>query len=397
MPIELAPGGAGDGAVDPALRRRYALDVERRLRALLDADLPVWRAGPRSEGLAHLDRFLAQSCTTLRERLTVGSATPDSCLQTVDLIAALEALRREHLDRTVRERLTALAGVTDLLAAAPEPVDVADLLARAAREAARICGLDRVMIFRLHESRLIPEVTYFVGHAERAAEVHELARRNPVELTAVRYEVEMIRRRAAALITEPRDDPRFWGPTLGELDTAGFVSVPIVAGGIVVATLHGDTGFSGRQVDVLDRDCLAAFGKGLGHALERAVLIERLHSQRDAALRLARAAEAAVDEFGQADFARREPGFAGEEPRARRMPVRPSTPPGLAGVTLTPREAEVLALMSTGAGNGDISRRLVIAEATVKSHVKHVLRKIGATNRAQAISIYLGAALERPA
>jgi DNA-binding NarL/FixJ family response regulator len=66
-------------------------------------------------------------------------------------------------------------------------------------------------------------------------------------------------------------------------------------------------------------------------------------------------------------------------------------------VTLTPREAEVLALMSTGAGNGDISRRLVIAEATVKSHVKHVLRKIGATNRAQAISIYLGAALERPA
>jgi DNA-binding NarL/FixJ family response regulator len=66
-------------------------------------------------------------------------------------------------------------------------------------------------------------------------------------------------------------------------------------------------------------------------------------------------------------------------------------------VTLTRREAEVLALMSTGAGNGEISRRLVITEATVKSHVKHLLRKLGAANRAQAVSIYLGAAIDRPA
>ncbi len=65
MPIELAPGGAGDGAVDPALRRRYALDVERRLRELLEAypeaaGLPSWRAGPAGENLSGLDAHLAQ-------------------------------------------------------------------------------------------------------------------------------------------------------------------------------------------------------------------------------------------------------------------------------------------------------------------------------------------------
>ncbi|HEX3829386.1 MAG TPA: helix-turn-helix transcriptional regulator [Sporichthyaceae bacterium] len=404
MPIELAPGAPGDGSIDLARRRRRALDVERRLRELLEAypeaaGLPSWRAGPAGD-LSGLDAHLAQLGELTQARLAAAAEdlTASRCLAVCELIRALEALRRENLDRCVRERLSALAGVPDLLATAPDPVDVPALLTRAAREAARICDLDRVMIFRLHEARLIPEVTYFVGHAERAAQIHALARLNPIELTAVRYEVEMIRRRAAALVTEPQEDPRFWGPTLRELDTHGFVSVPVVAGGVVVATLHGDTGFSGRLLDVLDRDCLAAFAKGLGHALERAVLIERLHVQRDAARRLARAAEAAVDEFGQADFARAgDTGHPPEETRPWRAPFRSIAPTGLAGVALTRREAEVLALMSTGAGNGEISRRLVITEATVKSHVKHVLRKLGATNRAQAVSIYLGAAIDRPA
>jgi DNA-binding NarL/FixJ family response regulator len=132
--------------------------------------------------------------------------------------------------------------------------------------------------------------------------------------------------------------------------------------------------------------------------LERSVLIERLHAQRDAARRLLREAESAVDELGAADFARTgDSTHPVEELRVRRVPPRPDLAPGLAGVTLTRREAEVLALMSTGAGNGEISRRLVITEATVKSHVKHLLRKLGAANRAQAVSIYLGAAIDRPA
>jgi DNA-binding CsgD family transcriptional regulator len=404
MPIELGPGAGGDGALHLVRRRRHAQDVERRLRELLAScaeavGLPPWRPGPAGENLVGLDAHLGELSGLVRARLAADpDLTASQCLRSSELICALEALRRENVERSIRERLAALAGVPELLAATPGPADVADLLARAAREAARICDLDRVMIFRLREARLVPEVTYFVGHAQRAAEVHELARRNPIELTAVRYEVEMIRRRAAALITEPRDDPRFWGPTLRELDTHAFVSVPVVAGGVVFATLHGDTGSSGRRLDVLDRDCLAAFAKGLGHALERSVLIERLHAQRDAARRLLREAESAVDELGAADFARTgDSTHPVEELRVRRVPPRPDLAPGLAGVTLTRREAEVLALMSTGAGNGEISRRLVITEATVKSHVKHLLRKLGAANRAQAVSIYLGAAIDRPA
>src|SRR5581483_5113239 len=65
------------------------------------------------------------------------------------------------------------------------------------------------------------------------------------------------------------------------------------------------------------------------------------------------------------------------------------------GANLTRRELEVLRLMAAGDTNGRIARRLVISEGTVKSHVKHILRKLGAANRAEAVSRWLGMEHER--
>ncbi len=56
---------------------------------------------------------------------------------------------------------------------------------------------------------------------------------------------------------------------------------------------------------------------------------------------------------------------------------------------LTDRELEVLRLMVQGRTNADIAREFVVSQGTVKFHVKNILRKLHAANRAEATSRYL--------
>ncbi|MCR1162162.1 MULTISPECIES: response regulator transcription factor [unclassified Paenarthrobacter] len=53
---------------------------------------------------------------------------------------------------------------------------------------------------------------------------------------------------------------------------------------------------------------------------------------------------------------------------------------------LTPREAELLSLLTQGLSNRDLGKRLFISEATVKTHLAHIYAKLGVETRAAAIA-----------
>ncbi|WP_347109345.1 response regulator transcription factor [Paenarthrobacter sp. S56] len=53
---------------------------------------------------------------------------------------------------------------------------------------------------------------------------------------------------------------------------------------------------------------------------------------------------------------------------------------------LTPREAELLSLLTQGLSNRDLGKRLFISEATVKTHLAHIYAKLGVDTRAAAIA-----------
>jgi DNA-binding NarL/FixJ family response regulator len=73
--------------------------------------------------------------------------------------------------------------------------------------------------------------------------------------------------------------------------------------------------------------------------------------------------------------------------------VDPALAPSLLGSEreslLTAREREILQLLADGMSNADVAKKLFISQETVKSHVRHILAKLEADTRTQAVAIAL--------
>lgn len=112
--------------------------------------------------------------------------------------------------------------------------------------------------------------------------------------------------------------------------------------------------------------------------------------------------DAASDEIASA-IARVAAGEAMLDPGVQRRlldrlddPTPPPVPTAQRPAGLTDRELEVLTLIASGLSNAEIAARLVVTEATVKTHVNRLFAKTGVRDRAQAVAYAYRAGLVHP-
>lgn len=389
----------GEMTAQPESRRaelcRRALELLHMTAELVDGEQEP-DAGPTTDlGLRELDGHLALRSGQLRDRLLAEDVTSGTVLHAVSTaLTDVQTLRFEIRDFLIHERHRRLEVLEAGLVRLRRIHDPDQLLQRVCEAVVECCGFERVMLSRVEGSLWRPWKSFGTGHRDAEEEFgHWIAAIPEIPLDHLLLEADMVRRREAALVVDAATDSRV-SPALREASGhISYVAAPLMPEDRVVGFLHAD--YRGSRVTALDRDILAAFARSFDQLFERAVLLRRLQDQRDQVRATIASVSALLDDLATAEIelASRPPVSAFTQPRAARAEAGAAF--SRLEELLTKRELEVLALVATGATNDRIAERLVIASDTVKSHVKHILRKLRAENRAEAISQYLRLSLER--
>jgi DNA-binding CsgD family transcriptional regulator len=347
-------------------RTQATLGAELALPAV-EWDVP-WRA---AEMISTLTHACIERLRRTRESDVLGAQ------QLCDLILSLQQLAMDWYlhDTAMRgQRLADCAAGLARLRGMPSSTALVDSVCE---ELVLRCGFHRAVLSKVESRSWKPLILHDRGDAKTTSWFTEWINHR-VPLTDTAPEAQMLSRRRPSLVYDTSNAPVYRPLIVAAGQSRSYVVAPLVLGDDVIGFLHTDHHPLPRRVDESDRDVLWAFADGFSHIYERSVLLERLRAQRDSVRELFFGAVDRIDELCESGV------------ECARMAEDSDTGPGVGGgpsaVELTEREAEVFELMATGATNQDIADRLVITEGTVKSHVKHILRKYGAVNRAQAIA-----------
>jgi DNA-binding CsgD family transcriptional regulator len=290
------------------------------------------------------------------------------------LIRTTTEIRAPRADPTA-----ALSGVAPALSSLRQATSLPGLFRQATRALCEEMGFGRAAMFSLRDHALVAESVHAQGAPDEGRRLLECLAGAPAPLRPSLHESEVLRRRVTLLVDDAQGDAHALALLPG---TRSYVAAPVICEAQAVTLAHADHGPPGPAVTELERRALWAFAEGLGYALERCVLEERLRRHSDQVLAFVRSTEASVEEL--ISPAGTLPSELSQIPRCRvaSMPERQRLE------MLTRRELEVLAMLAEGETNARIAKRLVVTEDTVKTHVKHILRKLAVHNRSQAVSRY---------
>lgn len=330
--------------------------------------------------------FLDESERAVHRALHVSGRGDSAWRLTGQLLCIGQARVALH-EAACERKVVTVAGVSRVLDRLRSAASPAELFRRTAVEVGGL-GYDRCLVSRVRNRRWIAVAGYVRDDPEQASQMTAVSRRSARLLDRNLVESEMMRRRRPIIVPRAQENARVH-PELRALTAVdSYAGAPLILNDSVLGFLHADSTASGRTVDPSDADVLGLLAGGLGVALERAILYDRI-------LGISRTLDGSsavlTDIVGELvdTMIEDSPDQSGTRPDS----IKSAVPPRLDRLSI--RENEVLECMAEGYRNATIAMRLSVAESTVKTHVRHILRKLGANNRAQAVGCYLSAAAAR--
>jgi LuxR family transcriptional regulator, regulator of acetate metabolism len=290
----------------------------------------------------------------------------------VDLIA----LERELRELEYVRRADALERVSEAVRRLGELGSTEGLLARAAAELGAGSEFARVVISEVVEGRLVP-LTIWAGSDQGGADaaLAELSGAT-IRLEYPLLEYEVARRHVPEVVVVADAGARTPAALAQRLGWESYAVAALAVGNTTIGLLHADATHNGRTVDSLDGEVVGRYAEELAGVFERAVLRHTLE--------LHRAELNAAVHWMSTRLGRLEDAAGLMSPRKAGGDARLVE-------SLTARELDVLRLLARGNTNLAIAAALVVREGTVKYHVKNILRKLGATSRADAVARFVRA------
>jgi LuxR family transcriptional regulator, regulator of acetate metabolism len=369
--------------VAAATRERVAVALAK-LRDLLGPGAPVDVDTADAGALEQIVEDAFAELSSMVPRYTGPNAAEVTALS-LELAEVRVLLAGERTDRRINGVLQVQRALAHLRAVGSTD----QMLAKAPEAVCTYCGFKAAILWQVEEEGVVTPVSaYSVKDPHFQAKVQRFCGKfAPLRLDAMVLENDMLRLRGPLIVHDALNDPRVIRELTRASNIRSYVAAPVMPEGRVIAFLHASTL---AVDDILDRDVLWAFAEGYGYALERTILLRRLHDQGERIRELVVSTESVLAEIREAglQISTASAGLQAKESEPVRSAMF-SAPDSRVHQLLTRRELEIMELLAHGETNRQIADRIVVSEGTVKSHVSQILRKMHAANRAEAVSKFI--------
>ena len=306
---------------------------------------------------------------------------------TPDLLISVLRLQCELLDDELSRRVRWLTEIRNALG------DLRGLSPREMIHAAPVVlsrgfGFARTMISTVRRSMWLPQHLHIENEGDdpQSRRLREYLTGAQIHLANAPLEAKLIRNRRGLLVPYPKQGKRMRTEIFDVSGCSGYVAAPITVQDRAIGLLHADRPEPDGIVTMDHLDQLEAFAECLAVAFESAVLEEKAAQQHGAVGNLCGHVEELIGRSNDPAWWPLPAGTPGQRHDAYSPGDQRAVP------SLTERERQIMSHVAAGATNSEIARCLVISEGTVKSHLKHIARKLNTSSRAAAVAVYAGVA-----